>query len=179
MDWNDLKSVEKAKLVYKYQRALGKIAVLRLGYQMGWQRFQAMCAKERILITDDDAREAVWAYRHENPEIPALWGDMGDCAFEAVRKPGVAITVAASEGKIKFLKQGTWLYMQLPSGRLMHYASPKIEKMSMPWIDQETGDKALGWGVNGQGITDTAGNGRRMRYRGSRVMCLQEQCYGG
>lgn len=147
VDWNDLKSVEKAKLVYKYQRALGKIAVLGLGYQMGWQRFQAMCAKERILITDDDAREAVWAYRHENPEIPALWGDMGDCAFEAVRKPGVAITVAASEGKIKFLKQGTWLYMQLPSGRLMHYASPKIEKMSMPWIDQETGDKALGWGV--------------------------------
>jgi DNA polymerase bacteriophage-type len=152
VDWTQEDVVEALKALYKNERALGKIAVLGLGYQMGWEKFQLTCAKERILITDDEAKHTVMVYRDANHEIKDLWGELGEAAFEAVRRPETVVEVPLTEGKIKFVKHGTWLYMRLPSGRVLSYASPRIEKRDMPWIDQETGVAAVGWGVTFMGV---------------------------
>lgn len=151
VDWKDEKQVEAIKKKYGRERQLGKIAVLGLGYQMGWEKFQATCAKERIFITDEEAKDVVFAYRHGNPEIPDLWKELNDGAFNAVQNPGKVITCAF--GMIQFLRRGNWLYMRLPSGRLLYYAHPGIKKRALPWIDEETGYQAQGWGVTFWGMS--------------------------
>ncbi len=151
VDWSDEKCVDEVKKCYARERQLGKIAVLGLGYQMGWEKFQATCAKDRILITDDEAKEVVFAYRKvSNPEVPQLWREMQDAAIEAVRNPHEPVEAAG--GLIHFLKEGPWLYMRLPSGRLLSYAQPVVEKRELPWIDEETMRPAMGWGVSFMGV---------------------------
>lgn len=150
INWSDKKQVDEAKNRWSRERQLGKIAVLGLGYQMGWEKFQASCAKERILIGDDEAKDTVFAYRDANYEIPELWDELDHCAFEAVVRPGVVFKAAG--GRIRFLREGKWLFMGLPSQRLLSYAYPAVKKSDMPWIDENTGRKAQRWGVTYQGI---------------------------
>lgn len=145
VDWNDPESVDAAKSEYKHERGVGKAGQLGCGYQMGAPKFQLTCAKDRIFLSDDDSRTVVYTFREENFEIKELWGEMGDAAMEAVRRPDAAVPAAG--GRIKFLKHGTWLFMQLPSGRMLSYAAPRIEMRELPWQDEVTGLPAKGWGV--------------------------------
>ncbi len=149
VNWKDKREVAELKLRYAKERQLGKIAVLGLGYQMGWEKFIATCAKERILITDVEAQDVVFAYRNGNFEIPELWGDLELAAIEAVAHRGHIYKVA--DDRIRFLCQGNWLFMGLPSRRLLSYAYPSIKKREMPWIDERTGRKATKWGVTFMG----------------------------
>ncbi len=44
------------------ERGMGKIAILGLGYQMGWSKFQAQCAAQGAIIDDEFAQHV--AKRH-------------------------------------------------------------------------------------------------------------------
>jgi DNA polymerase bacteriophage-type len=150
VDWANKREVNELKLRYAHERMIGKIAVLGLGYQMGWEKFQATCAKDRVLISDQESKGVVGTYREANFEIPELWGDLDQAAMEAVTRPGQVFKVAG--GKIRFMRENKWLYMGLPSGRVLSYANPSIKKREMPWIDESTGRKAQRWGVSYFGV---------------------------
>lgn len=128
------------------QRQRGKTTVLGCGYQMGWNKFQASCEKERVFLSDAEAQMCVTSYREGNPEIPELWKNLQNAAFDAVNTPGLVTKV--SGGKIMFVRSGTWLYMRLPNGKLLYYADPKIVQREMPWSDERTGEKARKWCVS-------------------------------
>jgi DNA polymerase len=129
----------------------GKVAVLGLGYQMGALKFLATCEKERVFITEEEAQRIVDVYREGNPEIPELWKELENAAFEAVSSRSGLVTTAG-QGRIRFARKGTWLYMQLPSGRVLSYASPAIVQRDMPWEDKRTGQKAKKWCVSYMGV---------------------------
>lgn len=150
VDWSNKQEVTELKNRYSHERQVGKIAVLGLGYQMGWEKYQATCAKELVLLTDTEAKDVVGAYRESNYEIVDLWRELEDGAMEAVSRPGTVIKI--SDGKVRFMRKGNWLYMGLPSGRLLSYAYPEIKKVTCPWIDENTGRKAIRWAVTWQGI---------------------------
>jgi len=150
VNWNDKREVEELKIRYARERGVGKVAVLGLGYQMGWEKYQATCAKERIFIGDTEAKDVVTAYREGNFEIKDLWAELEQAAMEAVCTPETVFKAAA--GKLRFMRAGRWLYMGLPSGRLLSYANPMIKKRDVPWIDENTGRPAQKWGVSYQGI---------------------------
>ncbi len=154
VDWSDPKSVDEAKRRYARERALGKIAVLGLGYQMGPDKFVTTCWKERIAVSLPEAIGVVKGYRETNYQIPELWEGMEDAAFEAVRNPDRVVSVAAAGDRIKFARRGTWLYMQLPSGRLLSYAHPAIKRKKMPWFDKD-GNDVYRWGVTYWGVEST------------------------
>lgn len=136
---------DMSKETHPFERQLGKVAVLGLGYQMGAEKFEATCFKERIIITSKEAKDAVDAYRQSNPEIPELWQELHDGAIDAVRNPEKIVWCA--NGRIAFLRTGTWLYMRLPSGRRLSYARPKIDNVECPWEDKNTGLLARRWAV--------------------------------
>jgi DNA polymerase len=144
------------------ERQLGKRVVLGCGYQMGWPKFQTTCQNELppIYLTDDEAKNAVTAYREGNPEIPAGWKDLERGAFQAISDASQPI-VSCANGKIKFAKRGTWLYMQLPSGRVLHYADPKLVQREMPWLDERTGVQAKKWCVSFMGVDSVTHSWRR------------------
>lgn len=73
------------------------------------------------------------AWRARHPGIKSLWSDVEDAALGAVRSPGTIQVV----GKLRFRKAGSFLFMQLPSGRCLAYAYPHIERKLMPWVDRD------------------------------------------
>lgn len=127
------------------ERKLGKKAILGLGYQMGLETFLEACEKEGIFIRPQEACDIVSVYRDANLEIPALWRELEDAAIEAVRNEGKPVQCA--QGRIAFGKLRSWLYMRLPSGRLLAYNSPELRKQEKPWTgsDDKPGQK---WGVS-------------------------------
>jgi DNA polymerase len=155
-------SQKEAAKRYAVERQLGKKVVLGCGYQMGWPKFQFTCQNELppIYLTDDESKNAVRGYREGNPEIPKGWKDLERGAFQAVSDASQPIVECAG-GRIKFAKRGSWLYMQLPSGRVLHYADPKLVQREMPWEDSRTGERAKKWCVSYMGVDSVTHSWRR------------------
>lgn len=65
------------------------------------------------------------AYRDANANIAALWENLLNCARGAVRYPGQTFIVA--DGKVAMKASNEWLAVQIPSGRKIMFAKPRIE----------------------------------------------------
>jgi len=67
----------------------------------------------------------VTGWRAKNPMIVKGWWELQDAAVQAVSYPNDPVPVYG--GRCTYLCAGGWLYCQLPSGRLIHYANPWIK----------------------------------------------------
>lgn len=112
----------------KDERALGKIAVLGLGYQMGASKFLDTCAKFGIVITMELAEQVVAAYRAKYWRVKQLWYDQEAAAIAAVesRSP-------VQCGCVRWELRGAILFCVLPSGRRLAYIEPRVKTQMMPW----------------------------------------------
>jgi DNA polymerase len=113
----------------KAERSLGKIAVLGLGYQMGWSKFQATCEKFGIVIDDEMAERVVRIYREKFERVKKLWWNTEDAACEAVSRKGVVV----KQDRISWIRRDRFLYCVLPSGRQLAYPDPELRKRQTPW----------------------------------------------
>jgi DNA polymerase bacteriophage-type len=162
------------------QRQLGKKTILACGYQMGWENFQAQCLLENppIILTKDEAEAVVKSYRQDNSEIPLLWKELERGALDAVLHPEKPVDSAGS--KIRFYRKGTWLWMRLPSGRLLWYptrTSPCARCPGSPTMGRRRGNAvSVLWASTarrtaGRSIGATAGCGPRTRCRRFAAIC--------
>lgn len=116
----------------KDERQLGKRAVLGLGYQMAWEKFQATVWREEGIWLDDEfCQMVVRVYRKEQcPEVPMLWRAVGDAAIGAVTEGGewTAGGDELGQGSISYFMSdnGHFLHCRLPSGRLLAYLYPEV-----------------------------------------------------
>lgn len=113
----------------KAERALGKIAVLGLGYQMGPSKFQATCATVKIDVDDELAQQVVDAYRSKYWRVKQLWWDTEDAAKEAVQRKGHLV----KQDRVSWQRVGNFLYCVLPSGRRLAYPFPELRERATPW----------------------------------------------
>jgi len=124
---------------FPFERRVGKAAILGLGYQMGWEKFEEEC-RNKNGITDQEPKffkDVVRVYREERfPEVKSFWYEMNEAAIEAVKRydpkknvKGPRITVR----RITWFMWGQFLHMELPSGRLLSYFRPivKVRKTLM------------------------------------------------
>lgn len=116
--------------VNKDQRQLGKVAVLSCGFGGGAKTFRTVCADQwGINISEEESKDIVDGYRAKYHKIVKMWYALYDAAMNAIISPGRVF----SFGIIKFRMQGEYLYMRLPSGRLIAYYKPEIRKVMTPW----------------------------------------------
>lgn len=108
--------------ITKDQRQIGKVAALALGYQGGFKAFGNMAKIYGLSITDEGAENIKKQWRSANPNIVQYWWDCETAALNAVRNAGTAYTVR----NVVFKKAGSFLYIKLPSGRLLAYPKPRI-----------------------------------------------------
>lgn len=120
--------------VTKAQRELGKRAVLGCGFGMGWEKFMATCEAQGQPVTADLAQRAVNAYRYKYAAVKAFWNDIEEAAIRAVKYPGKRFDV---NELIQWLVKGSYLYGRLPSGRLLAYYAPKIERRASPYGERD------------------------------------------
>lgn len=108
-------------------RQKGKVAELALGYQ-GWEgALITMGALDMGLLLEELA-PICKAWRLANPAIESYWYACESAALKAVRtrtKVDV-LTDYQDQAVVSYESDGNYLWANLPSGRRMYYAKPKI-----------------------------------------------------
>jgi DNA polymerase len=107
-------------------RALGKICDLAFGYQGGVKAFRNFEPDKLYPLPEQEVEKLKLRWRAAHPRIEAFWYALESAAIAAVFQPG--LTTRA--GYIRFKQIGDFLYMQLPSGRLISYPYPRLERDS-------------------------------------------------
>lgn len=112
----------------KDERALGKVAVLGLGYQMGPAKFvDTVAHMAGLTISDELAQQTVDAYRAKYHLVKQEWYDQEAAAKRAVRG-GVHDC-----GRVSWFVEKPFLYCELPSGRCLAYPFPKVQERETSW----------------------------------------------
>jgi len=101
-------------------RQKGKIAELALGYGGSVGALKAMGALE-MGLHEEELKPLVDAWRASNPNIIRLWWDVDAAVNETVSE-----RAAADTHGIRFVYESGFLFIQLPSGRRLAYAKPRI-----------------------------------------------------
>jgi DNA polymerase len=110
--------------VTKDQRFTGKQAILGLGYQMSAKKFIEMVESYGETISEDEAKLAVRIYRDTHKKLVRFWSSINQGAVMALDRPEREVKV---NKYIRFIYEGKFLYMILPSGRRLSYYQPRIE----------------------------------------------------
>lgn len=128
------RKIEKEK--HPAERALGKVAVLGLGYQMGAPKFKATCdtnpelIANNVIVSEELSQQVVEAYRAKYFRVKKLWYDMETAAGEAtMSKHGEVFECFP----VKWWKEERFLYCELPSGRRLSYPDAKIKMITTSW----------------------------------------------
>ncbi len=126
-----------AKKLGSEDRNLGKVLTLACGYGMGPNKFQATAARapKPIILTEEEALEAVRGWRSANPAITAFWRSMESAVrdahsrfLETGRTVGVHVNkqlgLAVSVSRAR--NGHTLLSIMLPSGRRLYYRNMSV-----------------------------------------------------
>jgi DNA polymerase len=143
--WRAGKDVYKVNATHLYkvaydtvtavQRHTGKFQELACGFGMGAEKaVSAAKTIYQLVITPDEAKAIVANYRQTHPAVVALWREANDACMQAIRVPGVPVVFGANRN-IKVFVKGAYMYLVLPSKRLLTYAAPRIVNALAPWGD--------------------------------------------
>lgn len=125
------------------ERDIGKIAVLGLGYQMGWVKFQETAKLGGAILDDEFCQRIVTAYREKFWRVKNMWWEQERAAIKAVTT-GREIRC----GRVLWLVENGFLFCQLPSGRRLAYCEPDIQEKGVPWSETETRPVLTFKGIN-------------------------------
>lgn len=106
--------------INRHLRQKGKIAELALGYGGSVGALKAMGAIE-MGLQEDELKPLVDSWRAANPHIVQLWWDVDKAVKQAVKEHSRTETHG-----IKFIYQSGFLFIELPSKRILAYVKPRI-----------------------------------------------------
>jgi len=106
----------------------GKVPELACGYQGAAGAFASMAQLYGLSLSKDEVVKIVKQWRKAHPATVKFWYGLEDAARNAVNNQGQVF----SFGRIDFRREGAWLRMRLPSGRVLCYPSPRIEDCKSP-----------------------------------------------
>ena len=109
-------------------RQKGKIAELALGYGGSVQALKKMMGTAASEIPEKELSDMVSAWRRANPHITAFWRQVNRAAKQAIRFHDMG----EAHG-IRFYYDYGFLCIQLPSGRKLVYADPRVETDPLGW----------------------------------------------
>jgi DNA polymerase len=115
--------------VTKAHRDRGKVIILGCGYGMGWEKFIEYALTYGIVLSEKEAKAAVYGFRETYKEIVSLWGELNAACLTAF-KAGICVYV---RGLVVDGRDEHCLKIKLPSGRYIHYHQPRLTNEPPPW----------------------------------------------
>lgn len=109
--------------VTDYQRQIGKVQELALGFAGGAGAFASMGRNYGLTFGEADAERMVRAWRRANPWALRYWNTLEEGYKTAMRAPGAEIPA----GRVTYYYDRTHLWYVLPSGRVLCYPYARIE----------------------------------------------------
>ena len=142
--------------VTKDMRQISKSAVLGCMFGQGAKGLVAYADGMGVKLTPEQSQMAVDAYRMAYAKVKSCWYDYETQAIAAINDPETAYRPEGKRGeKVAFKVTRGALWMQLPSGRLICWRDPKVEKQLTPWGAYKDGITVLNqntftrkWGRN-------------------------------
>jgi DNA polymerase len=128
--------------VTKEMRQISKSAVLGCMFGQGAKGLVEYADGMGVKMTMGESERAVKAYRNAYAKVKSAWYDFEGAAIAAIQNEGHPYKI----GKIAFKCAKNSLWMQLPSGRLICWQRPKVEKQLTPWGQLKDG--ILVWSQN-------------------------------
>lgn len=120
--------------VTKDMRQVSKSAVLGCMFGQGAKGLVDYAEGMGVKLTQEQSKQAVDAYRMSYARVKNSWYEFERLAIQAIRNPGTAFRPEGAQGtKIAFKCTKGALWMQLPSGRLICWRDPEIQKQLTPW----------------------------------------------
>jgi len=114
-------------------RQSAKQGVLACGFGGGARAVQAMAKGYGLTYSHDQANNIKEAWRTANAWAEPFWYGLKEAVRDAFYNPGLI----TAQGRLKFRSDGKdYLWMMLPSGRLLAYIEPKVEQVTYPWGDE-------------------------------------------
>lgn len=108
------------------ERQVGKVSELAFGYQGGVGSFHVMAKTYGVKVSDFDADKFKIAWRGAHPAVVKTWYEIQRAAINAVKNPGEKYSCGHVGRQATFKTAGSFLWCQLPSGRVLCYPYPKI-----------------------------------------------------
>jgi DNA polymerase len=103
------------------QRQDFKSITLGGNYQLGARTYQATMRRQGTPVTEEKAIDDIRGYRKGNPLLVSLWDALKTAFWNCLYEPPGRYFHA---GKVKFIKDGTTIWLILPSGRAVpHYSA--------------------------------------------------------
>ncbi|CAB4195513.1 DNA-directed DNA polymerase, family A, palm domain containing protein [uncultured Caudovirales phage] len=99
-------------------------------------------------------KSVVEGWREANPNITQSWWDYQNAALYAVDNINEISPVREGRIPVRFLSDGSYLYCCLPSGRILCYASPRVEEETVIRVNKKGEEfnaldrKLSCWGVD-------------------------------
>lgn len=127
-------------------RQFGKLMALSCQYQTGGPKLQVTAESDYgLIMTEDEARNAVADWRTARPNIVGTWWQLDDIAKRAIQHPDRWHPVANKAGMVicEFQFKRGALYLRLMSGRMLCYQQaalaphPKFNKQSVTYWGQD------------------------------------------
>lgn len=126
------------------QRKTSKPATLGAGYRLGGGEMRdgkrtglwGYAENMGVDMTRREAHKNVATFRRVYPEIPQCWYDLEDAIKRTIRTKR-----RTTVGLIKFTYEKPYLMCHLPSGRIIYYLKPRIQKKPFKFKDRETGEE--------------------------------------
>lgn len=112
----------------KHERFIGKETVLGAGYGLGHKKFRdALKLKANVEITEEFAKQTIYAFRARFPAIPRLWETLGKALVYATKFQSKCITVVpgitAGSGSVAGCP---YSWFTLPSGRRLYFPFAEV-----------------------------------------------------